>query len=68
MKVKIFSSDRIDPLETEIDDFVKDKKVIDIKFQSLAVPTQYNNFGQISSIGIFDRVLIMYEEGESNEP
>lgn len=61
MKVKILTSSLEGPsLEEQINDFIKDKKVIDIKYQS-------NCSGYVYS-GVHDTdyersVLIMYEEG-----
>lgn len=60
MKVKILTSSLEGPsLEEQINDFIKDKKVIDIKYQS-------NCSGYVYS-GVHDTdyersVLVMYEE------
>jgi len=51
MKVKIFGERLSDFLEQEINEFIADKNVIDIKYQSL-----------INDKFIYDRVLIVYEE------
>ena len=62
MKVKIFCSGDACKLTESINNFVQDKKVIDIKYSSAWCPSKTNANGVITN-GIFnDRVLIMYEE------
>lgn len=63
MKVKILSrlgEDKPEVFENQINAFIKDKEVIDIKYQTaLAIAAS----DQMGSTGEFDEnVLIMYEE------
>lgn len=55
VKVKIISCDDGNRLMEAVNDFCKDKSVIDIKFQSLLI-----DYGALSSVN--DRVLIIYRE------
>lgn len=62
-KVKFFAC--ADTVETEraINEFIADKDVVDIQFQSVFAPTSYDMRGNVSSAAIFDRVLVVYREG-----
>ena len=60
-KVKIFRGDDIESTERTINNFIKDKFVIDIKFNSELFTTEYTN-GVPSHSTCFDSVLIIYEE------
>lgn len=62
MKVKIFSCSAADILEKAINNFIKDKKIIDIKFSSVHYFTEYNEKGLFINGEINDRVLVIYEE------
>lgn len=55
VKVKIISCDDGNRLMEAVNDFCKDKIVIDIKFQSLLI-----DYGALSSVN--DRMLIIYRE------
>lgn len=55
MKIKIFVSSSQTEIEKRINDFIKDKHVIDIKFS-----TDYDM--DSGETGSFYNVLIMYEE------
>lgn len=61
MKVKILGGSNYEDLEYDINRFIKDKRVIDIKYQATYVVNQYR--GGVPDSGIMmDRVFIMYEE------
>ena len=63
MKVKILSNTNYMVLENDINEFIKDKCVIDIKYQSMFVETDFR--GSVPVAGtVVDRVLIMYEYKE----
>lgn len=47
-------------LQDAINNFIRNVKVIDIKFNSLTVPTQ-------EGLLVVDRVMIIYEENENDE-
>lgn len=57
MKVKIFVGFNIKSMEDEINEFIKDKSVIDIKYQSMGLTT--------SGTGIpINEALVMYADEE----
>lgn len=60
IKVKFLGSDKWDEFENSINNFIRDKNVIDIKFQSLLA---HNGLGGV----VADRALIIYEEVEKDE-
>jgi len=62
MKVKIFGSDGDSlALEKAVNEFIKDKDVVDIKYTTTFVINKYGNFG-VPDGGIFiDRVMVMWE-------
>lgn len=66
MKVKIMAGNDLDKLAEEINYFIKNKNVIDIKFSSLCLPTEMEN-GDIKKISCNDRVLIMYNKKQNNK-
>lgn len=64
MKIKIFHSSKdIESYENEINEFIKNKKVIDIKhsISSYGMADNYATYG-----GMDMSTLIMYEETERN--
>ena len=60
-KVIIISNSDAINFEADVNAFIKDRKIIDIKYQTLAVPVKYNN-NMPSQINIIDRALIFYED------
>lgn len=60
MKVKMFFGNDTSRLKQEINDFIKDKYVIEIRYQSVPIVMKYNNLGTPIKTEINDRVLIMY--------
>lgn len=66
MKVKIFRGDDIDTTEKLINDFIKDKYVVDIRYSSYPVTIKYNANGTPNTTHMFDSVMIMYEEVTAN--
>lgn len=64
MKVKIFVGINIKSMEDEINEFIKDKPVIDIKYQSMGLATRYNATGIPTNVVVYDRALVMYVDEE----
>ena len=64
MKVKIFVGINIKSMEDEINEFIKDKPVIDIKYQSMGLATRYNATGIPTNVVVYDRALVMYADEE----
>lgn len=61
MKVCILSNDDPAAFQRSINAFIADKKVIDIKYQSMNLTLKFTNGAPSESI-IVDRALIIYEE------
>lgn len=61
MKVCIFSNDDPAVFQSSINAFIADKKVVDIKYQSMTLVLRFTN-GVPSETTIVDRALIIYEE------
>lgn len=47
--------------ESSLNEFIKDKKVIDIKYQAYVIPKVYSNGVPIKT-SVCDRALVIYEE------
>lgn len=62
IKVKRLVSIGSEPFEYMINDFIKDKEVIDIKYQAGVLYGDFNSNGNPSSAKAFDRALIIYKE------
>lgn len=62
MRVKIFVSagDSL-ALEKEINEFIKDKHVIDIKYTTTFIINKYGNFGVPDGGMFIDRAMVMWE-------
>ena len=61
MKVCIFSNDDPAVFQSSINAFIADKKVVDIKYQSMTLVLRFTN-GVPSDTTIVDSALIIYEE------
>lgn len=62
MKVKIFfNDDTISKLEEKINEFIKDKKILDIKYQ-ISSYSSTNNYAHSETLDV--SVLVMYEDKE----
>lgn len=60
-KVKIFFSENWQELEKAINDFIKNKFVIDIKYTSVFIPKKFIG-AAIAESAVIDRVIIYYQE------
>ena len=66
VKVKILCCNDATELETQINEFIADKIIHDIKYQSVGFYNLWNGNGiPISSVAN-DRALIMYDDKETN--
>lgn len=61
MKVKIIRFDNAETFQNEINNFVKEKKIVDIKYNTTICPLKYNGYAIVEST-FFDSALILYEE------
>lgn len=66
MKIKILCCNDANKLETQINEFITDKAIIDIKYQSVGFYNQWNGNGVPENAVVNDRVLIMYVDEDSD--
>lgn len=62
MKVKIFSKKDTWELEKEVNSFMEERVVMDVKYQSMYVATKYNGDGIPIEGKIIDRAMVIYAE------
>lgn len=61
-KVRLFSNRSAFDFIDDVNEFLKDKKLIDIKYQPIQVYDEYYGNGTPKRSTIYDRALIIYEE------
>lgn len=61
-RIALFCHNDINALVNAVNDFIKNKKVIDIQYQSMHAYTKFNGDAVPLASSIYDRVLIVYEE------
>lgn len=66
MKIKLFSGTSREKIEQDVNQFIRDKDVINIKYSSYYVPKEFNRDGKSVKTICVDRVLVIYKEGEIN--
>lgn len=64
MKVKVFDSRKSIDLENQINEFIKDKVVYDIRQSTFTVPAKVDKNGRVVRVDIFSRVIVMYDDVE----
>lgn len=62
MKIKIFSKKDTLELEKEVNSFMEERVVMDVKYQSMYVTTKYNGDGIPIEGKIIDRAMVIYAE------
>ena len=62
MKIKLLSRTSIEELEQAVNQFIQDKNVVDIKYQSYSIVRKCNGNGVPIEIACVDRVLVIYKE------
>lgn len=62
MKIKIFSKKDTWELEKEVNSFMEERVVMDVKYQSMYVTTQYNGDGIPIEGKIIDRAMVIYAD------
>lgn len=62
MKIKIFSKKDTLELEKEVNSFMEERVVMDVKYQSMYVSTKYNGDGIPIEGEIIDRAMVIYAE------
>lgn len=63
MKVAIFSDNRDDVVEEAVNEFIKNKEIVEIKYSPTQSTATYDQNGYINS-EVVHNVLICYEESE----
>lgn len=61
-KIKLFADDNGFALIEGVNEFIKDKHVIDIKYQSNIYSSKFNGNGTPANVNCNDRILVVYEE------
>lgn len=61
-KIALFGGTNRETLVKDVNDFIKDKKVIDIKHQADVVNLSYHNTRIPKNTTFYDTVLVVYEE------
>lgn len=62
MKIKIFSKKDTLELEKEVNSFMEERVVMDVKYQSMYVATKYNGDGIPIEGKIIDRAMVIYAD------
>lgn len=62
MKVKVFDSRKSIDLEKQINEFIADKVVYDIRQSTFTVPAKIDKDGKTVRVDIFSRVIVMYDD------
>lgn len=68
MKVKVFDSRKSVDLENQINEFITDKIVHDIRQSTFTVPAKVDKNGKTTRVDIFSRVIIMYDDTKKDIP
>ena len=66
-KVHLICSNDPAKFEYSINEFIKDKEVLDIKFQSAALHDQFTYSGIPTAMVAIDKALIIYKEDSNDE-
>lgn len=60
-KVKVISINNLEQFESILNDFIKDKKVVDIKYQPVYISTAFVGGTPVKGT-VYDRAMVIYEE------
>lgn len=60
-KVKVISVGDLERFESVLNDFIKDKKVVDIKYQLVYISTAFVGGTPVKGT-IYNRAMVIYEE------
>lgn len=60
-KVKIISGRDLEHFESVVNEFIKDKKVVDIKYQPVYIQTVFIEKTPVKGL-VYNRALVIYEE------
>lgn len=65
-KVQIFSVSDAVRLADFINEFIKDKKVVDIKYQAVTLYDKFTKIGTPQNVIVNDRAMVIYEEPDED--
>lgn len=60
-KIKLFTTNNMGEMERWVNEFIKDKAIVDIKFSSVIFYDEFRN-GLPSRVTTNDRVMVIYNE------
>lgn len=66
LKTKLFSNTDPKCFETTLNEFIKDKEVVDIHYRTFSIQTEWRN-GIPTKGEIVDRALVVYKEAEEKK-
>ncbi len=61
-KVKVISGNTFKELEERINNFIKDKNEVEIKYQCVTAPSELNENGFVCQTHIIGNAMVVYEE------
>lgn len=67
MKIKLFSGTSKEKIEQNVNQFIQDKIVIDIKYSSHYISNSFDKNGNPVKTICVDRVLVVYEDYEEGK-
>ena len=67
MKIKLFSGTSKEKIEQDVNQFIQDKIVINIRYSSHCIPNSFDKNGNPAITICVDRVLVVYEVYEEGE-
>ena len=63
-KIKIFRWSDAKKVEDEVNEFIKDKRVISIQYQTHAIYDKFNASGVPLNVTNYDSIMVEYEESD----
>lgn len=66
LKTKLFSDTDPQSFETKLNEFIKDKEVVDIHYRTFPIQTAWQNGAPVKG-EVVDRVLVVYKEAEEEK-
>lgn len=61
IKTEVFGAEDAVVFTKTLNEFIKDKKIVDIKYQPILTPKEYRS-GVLVRTSVLDRALVIYEE------
>ena len=61
IKTEVFGAEDAVAFTKTLNEFIKDKKIVDIKYQPILIPKEYRG-GVCTRTSVLDRALVIYKE------